>query len=363
MQISADLQKPSKVKLFTAEVPGMVKHGMLPKGVMDLFDFAAINPIQGPLMTQEMMMPAIMLQQMEQHEREMHRMSQAMAGDAEKVAQEEHQEKQSVASGDVTETEGISTTSFNLVYYNPETNEVQVIKEHVSTNVNNYFQTQKVGAPITAAQTAMALDQSVGQKSTYPMYMNVATPLTKEVVDPYKLEDALKKIEIESPKPFGGAAGVMVAPEVFDKVEQQLENEGITSEIVAVDTLRQVEELRTETVHQLEIQIEAFEHVIEELEVTDIPMEGLVTELPPLSKERYVTLLKEQKQIAETVVVDMLIADLEFLIVVKGKLKKMGLRDLMNTMKKLGKSKLGDIMHKEGGGGDDDEDEEEEKEE
>jgi len=171
----------------------MAKHATLPRGMLNLFDFAAVNPIQGPLMTQEMMLPAIMLQQMEQQEREMHRMSQIMAGDAEKVAQEEHQEKHNVASGDVTETEGISTTSFNLIYYNPETNETQVIKEHISTNVNNYSQAQKVGDPITAAQTAMALDQSVGQKSTYPMYLNVAVPLAKEVVDPYKLEDATPK--------------------------------------------------------------------------------------------------------------------------------------------------------------------------
>ena len=346
----------------------MSKHAMLPKGMLNLFDFAAVNPIQGPLMTQEMMLPAIMLQQMEQQEREMHRMSQAMAGDAEKVVQEHHDEKHSVASGNVTETDTLSTTSFNLVYYNPETNEMQVVKEHVSINVNDYSQKQKVGAPITAAQTAMAMDQSVGQKSTFPMYMNVATPLMTQVVDPYKLEDALKKIEIESPKPFGGSAGIVVAPEIFDKVEQKIENEGIHAEVVAVDTLRQVEELRGETLHQLDLQIAAFEHVIEELEVTDIPMEDLVTELHPLSSKRYLVLLKEQKQIAETVVVDMLIADLEFLVVVKAKLKKMGLRDLMDTLNKLGKIPgIGRIIQKKSGGdddnGEDEEEEEEEKEE
>jgi len=342
----------------------VVKHA-LPKGIMNLFDFAAVNPIQGPLMTQDMAMPAVMLQQMEQQEREMHRMSQMMASDAEKVSMEEHHEKQTSGSGsrELSDTEDISTTQFNLVYYNPETGEVQVIKEQVSANVHDYSQMQKVGQAPGAAQTAMAVDQAVGQKSTFPIYTNVATPLATEVPDPIKLEIALQKIEIESPKPFGGSAGIMVAPEVFDAVEQKLEAEGIEAEIVAVDTLRQVEELRGETVHQLEEQIAAFEHVIEELEVTDIPMQELVDDLPPLSSERYVTLLKEQKQIAETVVVDMLIADLEFLIVVKGKLKKMSLRDLLKTMKKLGKTPEphAAIIHKHGG--DDDDEEENEKEE
>ncbi|MCP4647438.1 MAG: hypothetical protein GY852_06850 [bacterium] len=340
----------------------MAKHAMLPKGMLQLFDFAAMNPIQGPLMTQQMMLPAVLLQAMEQQERELHRMSQSLAGDAEKDAQEHHEEKHSVSTEEASETEGISTTSFSLVYYNPETDEVQVIKEKVSTSTTDYIQKQKVGQPIqNAAQAAMALDQSVGQKSTYPLYTNVATPLARQVVDPIKLEIALNKIEIESPKPFGGSPGMIVAPEVFDKVEHQIEKEGIQGEIVAVETLRQVEEIRAETIHQVEIQIHAFEHVIEELEVTDIPMETLVMELPPLSKERYVTLLKSQKKIAETVVVDMLIADLEFLLAVKKRVKGMGLRDLLETIRKMGKIPGLSGMKFMGGGDDDDKDKDKEE--
>ncbi len=340
----------------------MVKHTMLPTGMLQLFDFAAMNPIQGPLMTQQMMLPAVLLQSLEQQEREMHRMSQALAGDADQVAQEQHEEKHTVSTEEASETQGISTTSFNLIYYNPETGEVQVIKEEVSTSTSDYIQKQKVGQPIqNAAQTAMALDQSVGQKSTYPLYTNVATPLARQVVDPIKLEIALKKIEIESPKPFGGSTGMIVTPEVFDKVEHQIEKDGIQAEIVAVETIRQVEEIRTETIHQVEIQIQAFEHVIEELEVTDIPMETLVKDLPPLSKERYITLLKAQKQIAETVVVDMLIADLEFLLAVKKRVKNMSLRNLLDTIRKMGRIPgLSGIKFNEGDG-DDDEDKEEKK--
>ena len=354
----------------------MAKHATLPRDMLKLFNFAAMNPIQGPMMTQQMMLPAVMLQQMEQQEREMHRMGQIMAVDAEKAAQREHDEKQSVSIGGATEREEVSTTSFNLVYYNPETDEVQIIKEHVSINLKEYTQlqkpdaemqklgsgVQKVGEPIKyAAQTAMALDQSVGQKSTYPLYMNVAVPLATRVVDPIKLEIALQKIEVESPKPFGGGAAVMVTSRIFDKVGHKLEKEGIHAEIVAVDTLREVEELRAETLHQLDEQIKAFEHVIEELEVTDVPMQDLIKELPPLSRERYAALLKQQQELAETLLVDMLIADLEFLIVVKTKLKKMGLRDLLGTLSKIGKiSGIGTIIHKEGGGGDDDDEDKEE---
>lgn len=349
---------PSSIKLFSRETEHM-KHAMLPKGMLDLFDFAAMHPIQGPMMTQQMMLPTVMLQSIEQQEREMHRLGQAMADDAEKVAQDHHEEKHSVSTEEASQTEDISTTSFSLVYYNPELNEMQVIKDEVHTNVSDYSQNQKPGQPGYAAQAAMALDQSVGQKSTYPLYMNVATPLAMQVVDPIRLEIALKKIEIESPKPFGGSTGMSVTPQVFDKVEHQIGKDGIEAEIVAVETLREVEQVRTETIHQVDLQIKQFEHVIEELEVTDIPMETLVKELPPLSKERYITLLKEQKQIAETVVVDMLIADLEFLLAIKKGLRKMGLRDLLDTISKMGKIPgLAGIIFKEGG---DDDDKDEDK--
>ncbi|MBD3397587.1 hypothetical protein GF412_00435 [Candidatus Micrarchaeota archaeon] len=339
----------------------MARHAMLPKGMLELFDFAAMNPIQGPLMTSQMAMPAVLLHSLEHQEREMRRIGEAIADDAEKVAQEHHEEKQTVTTEEASETQEISTSSFSLVYYNPELDEVQVIKDEVKTNISDYSQKQKPGQPAPyAAQTAMALDQSVGQKSTYPLYRNIATPIAREVVDPVRLEIALSRIEVESPKPFGGAAGIIIKPQVFDKVEHQIEKEGIKEEIVAVQALKEVENERAETLHQVDSQIKQFEHVIEELEVTDVPMKDLVKELPPLSKERYLTLLKEEKKIAETLVVDMLIADLEFLLAVKKRLKKMGLRDLLDTIKKMGKIPgLAGITFREGGGDDDEEDEEE----
>ncbi len=154
---------------------------------------------------------------------------------------------------------------------------------------------------------------------------------------------------------------MVVTPQVFDKVEAQIAKEGIEAEIVAIDTLKQVEGLRVETLTQLDRQIKAFEHVIEELEVTDISMKKLVKELPHLSKARYLALLKHEKKIAETIVVDMLIADLEFLIVVKENIAKSGLRGILNTLKKLGKLPALGVIQKSGGGGDDDDEEEEEK--
>lgn len=316
----------------------MPKHSMLSKKMSDFFDFAAINPIQGPLMTQQMMMPMVLLRMLEQQEREMQLISQAFAEEADKSIRAQHEQKTLSSSEEATKGESTSSTSFSLVYYNPETNEMQVVEEEFTIKLSDYEKKEKGVAAIPfAPQTAMAVDQSLGEKSTYPLYMNVATPLAREVIDPVKLEIALSKIEIESPKPFGGGAAVFVAPQVFDKVEHALQKEGIHEEIVAVEMLKEVESMRKETVHQLDEQIKSFEHVIEEIEVTDVPVEELVEELPPLSRERYSMLLKKQKMIAETVVVDMLIADLEFLIVVKKKLKTMGLRELVETLKKLGK--------------------------
>lgn len=363
----------------------MPKHAKLSSQVMNLFDFAAMNPMEGPLMASQLALPAVMLQVMEQQEREIHRMGATLAADAEKAAQTHHEEKQSVSTEDSVSEQETSHTSFNLIYYNPETNNTEVIKEDVGISVSDYMAKEKqkpakpegAGSPAPssaqvqgeapnlysptpqeAAMTAMALDQSVGQKSTYPLYMNVATPLARSVVDPIKLEAALSRIEIESPKPFGGAAGMIVAPEVFARVEMQVRHEGIEEEVVALETLREVEVLREETVHQLDKEIKAFEHVIDEVEVTDTPVKKLVGELPLLSKERYLALLKHEKKIAETIIVDMLIADLEFLIVVKERVKGSGLRDLLNTLKKLGRTPVLSRIRKSGGGGGRDEDDE-----
>lgn len=424
-----------------------VKHSMLDPKMLELFDFAAANPMQGPLMTTQMMMPAVFLQMMERHELDMHRLDQMLAGDAEKAVQEQHEERVSAPLEHASEGEGLEQetehTSFNLIYYNPETEEAQVIQESVEAKISDYAvkgkkakaasagtaaaplraadymeassaegaqapagtqeaaparkresaiqgtasgasaSAQSVFSPATqfainspaylAAKTSMSVDQAVGQKSTYPLYTNVATPLAREVVDPIRLEMALKKIEVESPKPFGGQTGVAVAPMVFDKVEERIKHEGIEAEIVPVDTLhgvevkaagehpeitaldalRKLEAMRVESLHQIDEQIKAFEHVIEELEVTDEPMEKLLELLPPLSRKRYLALLEHERKIAETLVVDMLIADLEFLVIVKEALGKKGLRGLVDTLKKLGKLPA-PVVQKSGGGGDDD---------
>ncbi len=397
----------------------MARHAMLPSKMLELFDFAAENPMQGPLMTSQMMMPAVLLQMLESHEQDMHRFDQMLAGDAEKSVQEQHEERTSASLQNVSEGEGIEqeteSTSFSLIYYNPETEQTQVVREEVKAKISDYAvkrsgpkitspvefraadymqhaaaaveiaaASKAAGAAKTAlspgspeyveAKTAMAIDQAVGQKSTYPMYMNVASPLAREVIDPIRLEIALKKIEIQAPKPFGGAAAVAIAPQVFDKVEEQVKREGIEPEIVAVDrietmdakpagenpeivaleVLREIEGKRMESIHQLEVQIKAFEKAIEELEVTDEPMEKVLGLLPPLSKERYLALLEHEKKIAETLVVDLLIADLEFLVIVRDTVKKNGLRGMIDTLKKLGKA-AAPIIQKSGGGDGDDE--------
>jgi hypothetical protein len=415
----------------------MQKHSMLDPKLRELFDFAAANPMQGTMMTSQMTMPAVFLQMMESHEQDMHRFDQMLAGDAEKAVQVQHEERtdanvDSVEGGEGFEQE-TESTSFTLVYYNPGTEEAQVIKEEVQAKISDYEVKEKKGkgaassaaqlraadymlnqaalspssvqaasSPASAqamqtgaqdsaqasqppqlsqeqlaARTAMSIDQSVGQKSTYPIYANVAAPLVMSVVDPIRLEIALKKIEVQSPKPFGGAAGVSVAPQVFNRVEQKIQKEGIEAEIVpvdrlhpthpepsvqhpeivAVENLRNLEAMRAETLHQIDVQIKAFEHVIEELEVTDKPMRELLKLLPPLSKARYLALLEHDRKIAETLVVDLLIADLEFLVIVKKAIKTKGLRGLVETLKKLGK--LAAVIQKSGGGGDGDDDEDE----
>jgi hypothetical protein len=209
----------------------MSKHSLLDPKMLELFDFAAANPMQGPLMTTQLMMPAVMLQMLEMHEQDMHRLDQMLAGDAEKSLFSQHEEKTSAQLEGKESEEGMGqdtdSTSFNLIYYNPETNEAQIIKEEVTTTISEYAvkekkskvgtepappravdymqqnqaaavaqqaqaaaqqstaQAQKapdshsVSSPQTqfeinspeylSAKTAMSIDQAVGQKSTYPI--------------------------------------------------------------------------------------------------------------------------------------------------------------------------------------------------
>lgn len=319
----------------------MSKTRMLPGSLVEIFDFAAANPMAAQLMTNpaQAVAPILLLQIIEQQQRDMNRLSQSFYEGSKKASQQKHNEdKKSVSTEESTQTQDMEKVSFNLVYYNPFLKEVQVIPEEISSCVSDYSKKTKgqLGEKeLAEARGAMAVDLAAGEKSAYPIYANIASPLVMQQVDPVKLEIALSKIEIETPKPFGGGAAVLIRPEVFDRLEQQLKDEGLKQEVVAVEVIKNVEHSRNDLLKQIDTIIASFEKVIAELEETEKPMEKVVKALPSLSRQRYSLLLKRKKKIAETLVVDMLIADLEFLTIVKKRLKKMSIRELIDALKRL----------------------------
>jgi hypothetical protein len=319
----------------------MSKSRMFPGSLLDIFDFAAANPMTASLMQNpsQAIAPILLLQLIEQSNREINRLSQSMNEGSKKAMQQKHTEDKKMTSTEESmQTQDMERVSFNLVYYNPILNETQVIPEEVSACVSDYAKKTKAQLSeeqLAQARAAMAADLAAGEKSTYPIYANIASPLVMERVDPVKLEIALSKIEIETPKPFGGGAAVLIRPEIFDRLEHQLKDEGLKQEIVAVEVIKNVEYSRRDVLKQIEVIIASFEKVITELEETEKPMDKVVKDLPELSRQRYLLLLKRKKKVAETLVVDMLITDLEFLIVVKKKLKKMSIRELIDTLKRL----------------------------
>lgn len=321
----------------------MAKSKMLPSDLLELFSFAAANPMAAPLMQNpaQTVAPILLLQLMDQQQRELARSSQSVYEGSKKVVEQKHSEdKKKVSTDESRQVQDMEKVSFNLVYYNPVLKETQVIPEEVSACISDYSKKHKApltGNDLAEAQGQMAADIAAGQKSAYSIYTNIATPLALEKVDEIKLEEALKKIEIETPKPFGGGAAVMVKPEVFDRLEHELKQEGLKQEIVAVEVIKTADRSRQGAIKQIDAVIASFEKVIAELEETEKPMDKVIKALPALSRDRYLLLLKKKKKIAETQVVDMLIGDLEFLTVVKKRLKKMSIRELLDTLKRLKK--------------------------
>ncbi|MEM4272143.1 MAG: hypothetical protein QXH30_01000 [Candidatus Bilamarchaeaceae archaeon] len=319
----------------------MAKAKMLPNDLLELFDFAAANPLAAPLMKNpaQAVAPILLLQLANQSQRGMDRMFQSWYERSRKASQQKHsEEKKTIFTEESKQVQDVQRISFNLVYYNPVLNETQVIPEEISACISDYSGKQKrslEGEVLAGAQAAMAVDLSAGVKSTYPIYMNIALPLALGKIDAVKLEEALKKIEIETPKPFGGGAAILIRPEVFDRLEHKLREDGLKQEIIAVEAIKCIEHSRQGMLKQMDSIIASFEKVIEELEDTEKPMGKVVKVLPPLSAQRYSLLLKKKKKIAETLVVDMLIADLEFLTIVRKRMRKMSIRELIETLKRL----------------------------
>jgi hypothetical protein len=293
---------------------------------LELFDFSQMSPLlEQKIALQQMMAPMLLVQMEQEAERSYQQLSQAMAEEAERSIREDRVSRTEEKTSDKkTKTESGEVVEFHILYYNPELGKVETIDEKMTLQTDQYSSPEQ-----------QAVEETVGQKSIAPSYEMIAQPTMHEKVNPYMLEYILSRIEIDTPGPFKGGAAVHIPHTAFARLENRLQAEGLTAEVVALEALRQVQVRKESLVEEIGKEIIALEEAIQSLQETDKKSSRILDKLPPLSRIRYQALLKRKKKVERTLLADLLISDVEFLEAIKSKLKKMGPRQFVNMLKKF----------------------------
>lgn len=292
------------------------------------FDFSQISPLlEQRMLLEQMMVPMLFLQMQAHAERSYQQMAQAMAEEAERVVREERVSRMETRTPEKKRLESEQVTEFNILYYNPELRKVETVEEKVAIKSDVYSSPEQ-----------QAVEEAAGQKSMFSPYSIIASPIMREKIDPYILESVLSKIEVENPKPFGGGAAVHIPGQAFSAVEHRLQSEGRQEEIVALEAIREVQAQKESLVKAVGKEILVLGEAIKSLQETERKEEKIMEKLPPLSKIRYMALLRKKAGLERTIIADLLISDVEFLEAMRKKLKRMSLREFLEIIKKLKKA-------------------------
>ncbi len=292
-----------------------------------LFDFSQISPLLEQRMAMnQMVMPMLLLSNIQrQAELGMQQVSQSIAEMAEKEIREDRLSRSETKTSDSkTQLDSVENKSFALLYYNPELRKVEVVEESITLANSAY-----------SGQEQQAAEEAAGQKCMLGPYSMIAQPTLRTKIDPYILESVLSQIEVENPKPFGGGAAVHVPAHTFTAVERKLQAEGLTEEIVALGAIKEMQARKESLAKEMGREIIVLEQTVKALQDTDRKAEKILERLPPLSRARYLALMRSKKGLERTTIVDMLIADIEFLDAARKKLKGMGLRRLSDVIRKF----------------------------
>ncbi|MDD5096831.1 MAG: hypothetical protein PHY95_04950 [Candidatus ainarchaeum sp.] len=290
-----------------------------------LFDFSQMSPLlEQKLAMEQMMAPLLLLQLQRQSEMSYQQISQAMAEESEKAIREDHISRAETKTSDSkTKLESGEVTQFNLVYYNPELKKVEMVEESITIKSDSYSSPEQ-----------QAVEEAAGQKSMQGPYSLIAQPTLHTRIDPYILDSVLSRIDVEAPKPFGGGAAHVPAA-VFASVERRMQAEGQEDEVVALKALREMQVRKEALLKSMGAEIIALEDAVKALQDGDRKEEKILGKLPPLSRIRYLALLRRRKGLERTLLADLLIADVEFLEAVKNNLKGLSLRELAGVVRKF----------------------------
>lgn len=206
------------------------------------------------------------------------------------------------------------TQTYSLVYINPETKKAETISAKSTIKIDD-----------TAKRM---VEESMGMRTTAPMYKFISTPLVMKRVDPYKLKEILDQREYGTPPPFGGAA----------KVKLTAEKKKVESEIVAVKQDRKARSgLKLSLLRKKRMEAAITEELMVLREVMaeiegGAELEEALARLPPLTRARFQVALKIKKLDREAVV-SLLKKDVRFLKKMKDKLKKLTKKELLKLVK------------------------------
>lgn len=201
---------------------------------------------------------------------------------------------------------------YSISYYNPVSGEKDTIKREEKIEIED--------------PAERVIEESLASSSMYPLYDFVAQPLVVKQVDPVKLQQILDSREYGTPPKFGGPA----------IVKQDIKK----SEIVAYEKAAELAILRKEEEEKKTLQeIITFDAVIRSIQKGENVEEAL-SKLPPLSRARYLLLLKKKK-LSKEILLKMLFKELHFLNGIKKKLMLFSIDDLgaILSLVKLSKKK------------------------
>ena len=212
--------------------------------------------------------------------------------------------------------EAKSSTTYTITYYNPEIHKAEVLSDKSDIKIKD--------------EAVKGIEESVASQSLYPIYSYIGAPLMKVETVPWMLEQILSERDYGTPPPSGGASIVPVKLVELKESEmvarKKIENEMRSALEVSI-VRKENSEIR------LGEQIIVMEQAVDALRIGE-NIDNVLIRLPPLSRLRYILLMKKRKAPVQ-IVIRMLLRDITFLKSFKKKLSLFSTDDLVGMLKAL----------------------------
>ncbi|MEW6749103.1 MAG: hypothetical protein AB1295_05335 [Candidatus Micrarchaeota archaeon] len=206
-----------------------------------------------------------------------------------------------------------ATTSYTITYYNPELRKTEVIKEKAS------IETKDIATKV--------IEESVGMHSGLPVYSFIAQPMMRKGIVTWKLQQILSGREYGTPRPPPTGAALIPVRVVAVKAEEKRRDKNIRALIAEAIVRKEKSESK------LDEEIVLMEETVDAIRGGDA-IEKLIRRLPPLSRARYILLLRKKK-LSKSELIRLFIHDLAFLKMLKKKLELFTLEELVAMYKML----------------------------